>query len=91
MTSQVVVNIDAELKKIAMAKAKKDGITMKALLGYFLKWYVEDEITIGAKFRRGSYVNKELVELWFIREDKLSTKNIKLLEKSKKSKNRINI
>ena len=52
MTSQVIVNIDSELKKVAMAKVKKDWITMKALLGYFLKWYVENKITIWAQIIR---------------------------------------
>lgn len=52
MESQVVVNIDSNLKKIAMDKAKKEWITMKALLSLFLKWYIENEITLWARIRR---------------------------------------
>ncbi len=50
MTSQVVVNIDTDLKNKAMAMAKKQGITMKALMGFLLQWYVEEQIEVGARF-----------------------------------------
>jgi len=48
---------------------------------YILKnnWYLEQE------------KESNLVEFWFINKDKLSKDDLKLLENSKKSKNRINI
>jgi len=46
MNSQVVFNIDSELKQKAMQKAKKDGITMKTLLNLFLKWYVDEDFNL---------------------------------------------
>lgn len=50
MNSQIVANIDSELKSKAMAKAKKEWITLKAIISIFLKWYVEDQIYISAKW-----------------------------------------
>ncbi|MDQ7022278.1 MAG: hypothetical protein Q9M97_01895 [Candidatus Gracilibacteria bacterium] len=50
MNSQIVANINTELKNKAMAMAKAEGLTMKALLSFLLKGYIEKEIEIGAKF-----------------------------------------
>lgn len=50
MTSQIVANINTELKNKAMAMAKAEWLTMKALLSFLLKWYVEEEIHIWARF-----------------------------------------
>ena len=37
MNSPIVVNINSELKEKAMKMAKKEGLTMKALLSFLLK------------------------------------------------------
>ena len=60
MTSQVVVNIDTLLKETAMKMAKKEGLTMKALLSFLLKWYVEKEITLWARSGRDYITNFEI-------------------------------
>lgn len=80
MNSQVVVNIDTELKQKAMKMAKKEGLTMKALLSFLLKWYVEDEIVLWAKIKRWYFSNLE-IEWWSQKEiDNLNNnKNLKSL------------
>ena len=50
MNSPIVVNINSELKEKAMKMAKDEGLTMKALLSFLLKWYTEKEIEINATF-----------------------------------------
>lgn len=49
MTSQIVANIDSELKEKAMKMAKKEGLTMKALLSFLLKGYIDRAIIIWAR------------------------------------------
>jgi len=51
MTSQMVVNIDTELKNKAMKMAKKQGLTMKALMGFLLQLYIDEEVEIVARYR----------------------------------------
>lgn len=51
MTSPIVVQIDSELKEKAMKMAKKEGLTMKALLSFLLKWYTEHEIILTSRRR----------------------------------------
>lgn len=48
MESQMVIHIDSELKKKAMEMAKKEGLTMKALMCCLLKWYVHWDIEFKA-------------------------------------------
>ncbi len=65
MTSQMVVNIDSKLKEKAMKMAKQEGLTMKALLSFLLKWYVKEEIVIETKIsqhKRKEQFNIELEE-----------------------------
>ena len=50
MNSPIVVNINSKLKEKAMKMAKSEGLTMKALLSFLLKWYTEKEIEINATF-----------------------------------------
>lgn len=47
MSSQVSFTTDVELKKKALAKAKKEGITLKAILLYSMKAYVEGKLHFG--------------------------------------------
>ncbi len=51
MTSQIVVHIDSELKEKAMQMAKKEGLTLKALLSFLLKGYTEQEIILTSRPR----------------------------------------
>ncbi len=61
MTSQVVVNIDTELKKKAMFMAKKEGLTMKALMSFLLKWYVEKDISLWARYNKKCHNDIEII------------------------------
>lgn len=47
MPAQVTFTTDQKLKKTALKKAKEDGITLKALLIFSMKSYVEGNIKIG--------------------------------------------
>ncbi len=61
MTSQVVVNIDTKLKNKAMKMAKKEWLTMKALMSFLLKWYTEHNITLGTKVCRDYDTEVEII------------------------------
>ena len=86
MTSQIVANINTELKNKAMAMAKEEWLTMKALLSFLLKWYVKKEIEIWASFSslKRDYWTLEIEELseeeeLFLIEDKeLESNRLKL-------------
>lgn len=74
MNSQVVVNIDTELKNKAMAMAKKEWLTMKALLSFLLKWYTDHSITLWARVERDFDTEVEIIpwtkeELKLLEED----------------------
>ena len=47
MSTQVSFTADRELKKRTREKAKKDGITLKTILLYSMKAYVEGKIQFG--------------------------------------------
>jgi len=47
MTSQVSFTADNELKKKALEKAKKEGISLKTVLVYSMKAFVEGKIQFG--------------------------------------------
>jgi len=47
MTTQVSFTSDAELKKKALQKAKIDGVSLKTILVYSMKAYVEGKIHFG--------------------------------------------
>ena len=47
MTTQVSFTSDADLKKKALQKAKTEGITLKTVLIYSMKAYVEGKIHFG--------------------------------------------
>jgi hypothetical protein len=47
MTSQVSFTTDPNLKKRALEKAKREGISLKTVLLYSMKAYVDDEIQFG--------------------------------------------
>lgn len=78
MTSQVSFTADEELKKLALDKAKSQGITLKALLTYAMKGFVEGKISLSIAT---SEQEPEVEELFF--EDKklneAATKLAKLL------------
>lgn len=48
MESQMVIHIDSELKQNAMEMAKKEWLTMKALMCCLLKSYVRGDIEFKA-------------------------------------------
>ena len=62
MNSTVIVNIDRDLKEKAMKMAKKEGLTMKALLSFLLKWYTKKEIEINASFSQHKRNNDVEIE-----------------------------
>lgn len=45
--AQISFMSDAELKKKALEKAKREGITLKTILCYSMKAYVENKIHFG--------------------------------------------
>lgn len=47
MTTQVSFTTDLELKKKALEKAKKEGLTLKTVLLYSMKAFVENKIHFG--------------------------------------------
>lgn len=47
MTTQVIFTADRELKEKALQKAKNEGITLKALLTFCMKSFVEGDIQLG--------------------------------------------
>jgi len=47
MTTQVSFTADLDLKKMALEKAKREGITLKTLLIYAMKGFVEGKISLG--------------------------------------------
>ena len=78
MTSQVSFTTDQELKNLALLKAKSQGITLKALLTYAMRGFVDGKISLGINT---SNQEPEVEELFF--EDKkltvAATKLAKLL------------
>lgn len=47
MTTQVIFTADKELKEKALQKAKNEGITLKALLTFCMKSFVQGDIQLG--------------------------------------------
>ncbi|MBP7819361.1 hypothetical protein KA036_00815 [Candidatus Gracilibacteria bacterium] len=76
MNTQVSFTTDLELKKIALEKAKQQGITLKALLVYAMKDFVDGKISLGLKTTNPE---QEIQELFF--EDKELTNNSQKLAK----------
>ncbi|OGC81644.1 MAG: hypothetical protein A2V81_05255 [Candidatus Abawacabacteria bacterium RBG_16_42_10] len=50
MTTQVSFTTDQDLKNKALEKAKNEGITLKTLLTYAMKGFVEGKISLGIEF-----------------------------------------
>jgi antitoxin component of RelBE/YafQ-DinJ toxin-antitoxin module len=46
MTTKVIFNIDKKLKESAMKKAKRDGLTLSAVLNIATRKYVDDQFKI---------------------------------------------
>lgn len=46
MTTKVIFNIDKKLKESAMKKAKRDGLTLSAVLNIATRKYVDDDLKI---------------------------------------------
>jgi len=82
MTSQIVANINTELKNKAMAMAKKEWLTMKALLSFLLKWYVKKEIKIWTTFTK-SYER----DYWTLEIEELSNEEMEIINSSEILKN----
>ena len=47
MTTQVTFRIEEELKKRAMQKAKKEGISLKTVYLYLTQAWLEDKLKLG--------------------------------------------
>jgi hypothetical protein len=62
MTTQVSFTADAELKKKALKKAKKEGITLKTILLYSMKAYVEGKIHFGVTSRQEPEIEEIIFE-----------------------------
>ncbi len=74
MTSQVSFTADEELKNRALKKAKSQGITLKALLTYAMRGYVEGKISLSIET---SDQEPEVEELFF-EDEKLNAAASKL-------------
>lgn len=81
MTSQIVANINTELKEKAMIMAKEEWLTMKALLSFLLKWYVEKEIEIWAKFTSLER------DYWTLEIEELTDEEMEIINSSEKLRN----
>jgi len=53
--TQITFKTDKSLKKTALQKTKKDGITLKALLTMAMKSYVDDNLRVGIGFKDESF------------------------------------
>lgn len=47
MNTQIVFKTDKSLKDQAMAKAQREGLTLKAVLSQLMKYYVEGKLSFG--------------------------------------------
>lgn len=60
-TSQVIVNVDTKLKKLAMKKAKSLGMPFSAVLNMAIRGFVEDrlkvDLTSGLNIRTQLHMN----------------------------------
>lgn len=59
MDAQVVFKADESLKKNAMQKAKREGVTLKAVLTYFMRSYVAGDIELGVVYRDANGFTKD--------------------------------
>ncbi len=84
MDSQIVANIDSELKEKAMKMAKEEGLTLKAVLSFLLKWYIEKEFTFTPmrRIHKSHLEFEELTpeEIKFFESDEIQDKYRKLSE-----------
>ncbi len=72
MTTQVSFTADADLKRKALEKARGEGVTLKAILLYSMKAYVDNKIHFGVM----NEVEPEIEEVIF--------DNLKIQEKAAK-------
>ncbi len=54
-TAQIIFTADPNLKLKALNKAKKEGITLKALLTMAMKSYVNNDLSVSLNFRNNYY------------------------------------
>lgn len=76
MTIQVSFTADEELKNRALEKAKNEGITLKALLTYAMKGFVEGKISLSISTPQQEPEVEELV----FSDEKLNAKAMKLAQ-----------
>ncbi len=62
MTTQVSFTADRTLKNKALEKAKSEGITLKALLVYAMKGFVDGKIKLGIET---SHTESDVEEIFF--------------------------
>ena len=80
MTTQVSFTTDQKLKRVAMQKAKQQGITLKAVMVFALKGYVEGKIVFGMNTLHPDVEELQVTDKELIRK---SQKIAKLLLKRK--------
>lgn len=76
MTTQVSFTADSTLKNLALEKAKNEGITLKALLTYAMKAFVEGKISLSL----GAHHSEPDVEELFFTDKDLNAKATKLAQ-----------
>lgn len=82
MTTQVSFITDNDLKNKALEKAKSEGISLKTLLVYSMKAYVEGKISLGIKI---ADEESDLEEMVFD-DEHLNEKALKLAKLLKRIK-----
>jgi hypothetical protein len=80
MTTQVSFVTDSELKNKALQRAKSEGITLKALLTYAMKSFVEGKISLNLAFV-GSEPN-----LFELKPNEINASLLKKADVARKSK-----
>ena len=62
MTAQVAFRTDEALKKSALQKAKREGVTLKAVMTYLMRSYVQGDIELGVVHRDAEGFTKQARE-----------------------------
>ena len=63
MTSQVIFKTDTSVKQAALRKAKREGITLKALLATCLKDYIDGKLKFGVQYYYHEEPEMEIIEV----------------------------
>ncbi len=80
MTTQVSFTTNQELKEKALQKAKDEGITLKALLTYAMKSFVDGKISLDLAF------TADVPKLIELKNDEVDVELKSIAAKARKSK-----